>query len=1248
MSYNVKAVLSAEDRGYTAAMRAAAAVAEDVEERTEKATSQAKAFAIGGVAARAVAAAFGAVKSAVGSAISRLDTLNNYPKVMQSLGFSAEQAASSQDKLVAGIEGLPTTLDGIVGNTQQLVSSLGDLDKATDTAIALNNMFLAGGQGADAASRAFTQYNQMLAKGKVDMQSWMSIVQTAPAQVQQLAQTLLGATANQTDLYNALQSGELALTDLNNAVITLNNEGGANFTSFAQQAMDATGGIATGLSNIRSAVIKGVANTINAIDQALQAADLPGISTQLGMVKSAINTVFSAIQKVVAHLISVLAPVIKSISSTIKQVITTLRNVLAPVIGFVSKHFDAFQAAIKGVVGGLVAMKIAKTVQSHIDKMRDASKKAAQRVDDFKRANEKLGGSMKELIKKSDAQKKAEDARAIATKKAAEADEAAKKAIEARQATELKEGELARLKSDKATSVKELEAAEQEYGALFEQQRQAEVAAERAATEATEAHEHAIEQESAAQTMANTQISMKDLLLGVLSGKISLATAAQYAWNTAMNANPIGLVITAISALISVVGFLGKLFDTQTEEEKKAAEAHKEMVERTKEAAGALAGLRMEMDNTEAALSSNEAEVENLLDTITQLSRVEKKSEEQKHELAVAIAMLNDRVEGLDAVYDEATDTIEGGTDALIANAKAAVKSGRSSKYIEQQSDALDELNQLNADAQKWTDRLTESEELFQQAQKKLADSTGLYNTGLASLTEEEKNALSAHYEAENALNELAPTLEAAAETYEEISEKVAASKAEEAEAVAAANQAILEAEQKAAEERAAMEAKAATEQRQRIEGRIALMINKQKEALDTAIANETASLDQLTEANQETIGSLQEAWQGYVDHATDMFDTLSEKSELSAQQMIDNMKKNQEVIENWGNNMQTLRDRFAALGLDDAVLDQLQSMGPEAAGAVAQFVTATDDQLGELSTTFSGAGAKATQAMYNSMSEEAAANAKTVEYLVTPMQTSLDTAVANANWADIGDYIPEGVEEGVIRSTPHAVEAARSMADQMDEEFESRQEISSPSGVFEDYGGYITQGLAQGILSTMARVLTAIRSIADRMNNVMKPMASRMRSIGISAGQGFAQGLAATAGAVQATAANIANTAAATIQNALQIHSPSRVLERLGEYTGQGFIDGISAMEQALTRTVDHFAETASGISVSSWDAGPNRGYTLAGANGINLAGGGVHYSVTVPLVIDGHEFAVAVVDDITDQQDRNSRHDARKNGVK
>lgn len=275
------------------------------------------AVAAGNLIAKGVSKVASMVTSTMSSAISRLDTLNNFPKVMTALGYSAEEADSSVKLISDSLDGLPTSLDAAVGDIQKLAATMGNLNKgainATTVGLGLNNMFLAGGKGTEYASRAMEQYNQMLAAGKVDMQSWRTMLDTAPGQLDQLAKTLVGAEANSMDLYNALQKGTVSFDEMNTAIVKLNEEGGSNFASFEEQARSATGGVATQLEN--------VSNTMNKIVAAALEGNLDDISkytTQLAQRIGAVaptlirgfSGAFSALMQALPGIITQLMPAI--------------------------------------------------------------------------------------------------------------------------------------------------------------------------------------------------------------------------------------------------------------------------------------------------------------------------------------------------------------------------------------------------------------------------------------------------------------------------------------------------------------------------------------------------------------------------------------------------------------------------------------------------------------------------------------------------------------------------------------------------------------------------------------------------------------------------------------------------------------------------------------------------------------------------------------------------------------------------
>ena len=94
---NLQAIISAKDSGYTKAMQNAEKASEQLRNTTELTTSSiSKASAVGSLAASAIQKAFSAITSSIGSAVSRLDTMNNFPKVMQSLGYTSDEATAYQ------------------------------------------------------------------------------------------------------------------------------------------------------------------------------------------------------------------------------------------------------------------------------------------------------------------------------------------------------------------------------------------------------------------------------------------------------------------------------------------------------------------------------------------------------------------------------------------------------------------------------------------------------------------------------------------------------------------------------------------------------------------------------------------------------------------------------------------------------------------------------------------------------------------------------------------------------------------------------------------------------------------------------------------------------------------------------------------------------------------------------------------------------------------------------------------------
>lgn len=337
-SYSVEAILSAVDKNFSSTMKNADSSMNSLDSSTQKTNTSILDIAKGIGVFKLIDNAIGLVTSSLGGAIDRFDTLNKYPVVMQALGYSAEEVDKSMNKLTDGIDGLPTSLDEIVSSAQQLAISTGDLQKGTDTAVALNNAFLASGASAADASRGAQQYQQMLSKGEVDLQSWRSLLETMPIAMDKVSKSFSDQGVNSAnDLYAALKKGDITFDDFNSRLIEL-NEGVGGFAELAQKN---SAGIRTSFANIKTAVVKGLANVITAIDEGMQDAGLGSIAENFDKIKGAVNVAFKAITDSIPPAISFL--------TTLWDTIKPFLPLIMAVIGYISIYQGVMGTARKAV-----------------------------------------------------------------------------------------------------------------------------------------------------------------------------------------------------------------------------------------------------------------------------------------------------------------------------------------------------------------------------------------------------------------------------------------------------------------------------------------------------------------------------------------------------------------------------------------------------------------------------------------------------------------------------------------------------------------------------------------------------------------------------------------------------------------------------------------------------------------------------------------------------------------------------------
>ncbi|MDO4271540.1 MAG: tape measure protein [Candidatus Saccharibacteria bacterium] len=254
------------------------------------------------LAAVAAVAAIGVtIGKNLGSAISRLDTLSNFPKVMANLGVSATDAQKSIDYLNEKLLGLPTTIDQAALSVQQFTSVNNDIKGSTAMFLAMNNAILAGGASSDVQRAALEQLSQAYAKGKADAEEWRAMLTAMPAQMKQIANAMgYSSAAIGGDLQTALQDGKVSMNDFMSTAIRLNQQGYGGFASFEEQARTATGGVATSITNMKTAVVCGIATIMQQIGQSNIASFFSAISKAIGTASNYIAAFVRIVKEAVA------------------------------------------------------------------------------------------------------------------------------------------------------------------------------------------------------------------------------------------------------------------------------------------------------------------------------------------------------------------------------------------------------------------------------------------------------------------------------------------------------------------------------------------------------------------------------------------------------------------------------------------------------------------------------------------------------------------------------------------------------------------------------------------------------------------------------------------------------------------------------------------------------------------------------------------------------------------------------------
>lgn len=294
---------------------------------------------IGAIGATVVGKAFSLITNNVQGAITRIDTLTNATRNFQNMGVKTSVVNTQMNNLKNAINGLPTSLDSAVSGVQLLTSSLnGNMPQSVSVFKALNDGILGFGGTTEQVTNSITQLSQAFSNGKIDAETWNSLIDSGLGPTLNAMAKQMGITTGA--LKSGLSDGSISVSQFNDALVNLDKNGGGGIASLSKIVQDSTSGIGTSIANAKTAVTRGVADMITAINNGIKSLDITtplGKITGIGSIISQLGTVveqtFRAIGQAISQAFSGLSGVISSLVGSGNQIQTLFATILTTISG---------------------------------------------------------------------------------------------------------------------------------------------------------------------------------------------------------------------------------------------------------------------------------------------------------------------------------------------------------------------------------------------------------------------------------------------------------------------------------------------------------------------------------------------------------------------------------------------------------------------------------------------------------------------------------------------------------------------------------------------------------------------------------------------------------------------------------------------------------------------------------------------------------------------------------------------------
>ena len=374
------------------------------------------------------------------------------------------------------------------------------------------------------------------------------------------------------------------------------------------------------------------------------------------------------------------------------------------------------------------------------------------------------------------------------------------------------------------------------------------------------------------------------------------------------------------------------------------------------------------------------------------------------------------------------------------------------------------------------------------------------------------------------------------------------------------------------------------------------------------------------------------------------LFDKWSEKSDLSAQQMLENLNSQINGMKDWQKNVKIL----AKKGISEGLLQELEAMGPQGAAYINELAKADEATIKKISDAWSKSQ-KEQNKMAKTVADEATGASKKFEKIPEAVESAtakakkkaksggketgenfnafLQNAVTSglSGALKVGGDIGNAVASGASNKSKSAKTSGAELAENLRKGIllgisgivaagltlggKAVNGIASGASGTKAEGSNLAQQLQNGIASGNSMVNTAGITLGSKAKTGVSNGLSGSNTLGSNFVSGLISGISGGFGGVIGTISSLASSAVAAFKRRLGINSPSKVMREMGGYVDEGLVSGIKRSSKNVSEEMKNLADTTANAYTTAMEIhSPSKRLHRAGVhtvdglvNGIN-----------------------------------------------